>query len=337
MPKATPVIVRSQPEGPVDWRWFVAILCFIHFYVQFLTVGTSLWDHLARNAYRVQGDGYGVSYDLPFFLWSLCLWGIGRSFARKSRVTTHWLAAGALCMTGAVVSTTWLIVSANSSGSARFQNIVYWSREHAILDQNAWCLPWVAIVFVGVWYRRRARDQTNVAHRPWVVIAATWCLGQIPLVPTVGHPTEFSSAMGRVAILLPWTYTFLLASTAVLLLVHSRFARTSALAVGAIGMAVAAFGLYLSWDLTHSATGVYVWTRFTFHALCVHPVSTVGPWLLIAVFAWRIPMAPLPDDQSPYPRAFCRRCGYNLHGLEVARCPECGAEFATLPRPGRLS
>ncbi|MBI4582099.1 MAG: hypothetical protein HY718_20550 [Planctomycetes bacterium] len=46
--------------------------------------------------------------------------------------------------------------------------------------------------------------------------------------------------------------------------------------------------------------------------------------LLIAIYARRYPMRVPPEDGSPWPRRYCGQCGYNLHGIEAAECPECG-------------
>ena len=44
-------------------------------------------------------------------------------------------------------------------------------------------------------------------------------------------------------------------------------------------------------------------------------------------YAWKAPMRKPPDDGTPFPRRFCGKCYYNLHGIEANRCPECGTEF----------
>jgi hypothetical protein len=37
-----------------------------------------------------------------------------------------------------------------------------------------------------------------------------------------------------------------------------------------------------------------------------------------------------------YPPGYCKKCGYDLRGLPLPRCPECGTPFdpAALPEPG---
>ncbi len=59
----------------------------------------------------------------------------------------------------------------------------------------------------------------------------------------------------------------------------------------------------------------------------VYSVMMAGPWVLIAFYAWRVPMRKPADDGSPYPRRYCGNCYYNLYGVDSQRCPECGVEL----------
>jgi len=75
-----------------------------------------------------------------------------------------------------------------------------------------------------------------------------------------------------------------------------------------------------------------------FELLCVYPAAEVGPWLLIAVWSWRAMVLSRLEDGSPYPRRYCGRCYYNLHGLESEVCPERGSRLkppAEVTRPTR--
>ena len=56
------------------------------------------------------------------------------------------------------------------------------------------------------------------------------------------------------------------------------------------------------------------WTEFSLLAVLL---LVAIPTLLV----WRF--------VPKFPRGHCRRCGYNLTGLTEARCPECGAGFAS--------
>jgi hypothetical protein len=73
--------------------------------------------------------------------------------------------------------------------------------------------------------------------------------------------------------------------------------------------------------------GPIVFNRLLFQCSLVAPVQWAGPWFLVAMFAYRAWMHPLPDDRSPYPRRYCGRCRYNLLGVTSPRCPECGSEL----------
>jgi membrane protease YdiL (CAAX protease family) len=48
--------------------------------------------------------------------------------------------------------------------------------------------------------------------------------------------------------------------------------------------------------------------------------------VLVPLFSWLILklawFQPIKDDEF-----HCPECGYNMHGLKVTKCPECGAEF----------
>jgi hypothetical protein len=64
--------------------------------------------------------------------------------------------------------------------------------------------------------------------------------------------------------------------------------------------------------------------RDLFTATFVETVMAAGPWILIARHIRRHPMRLPVDDGSPWPRRYCGRCMYNLHGIDAATCPECG-------------
>jgi hypothetical protein len=81
------------------------------------------------------------------------------------------------------------------------------------------------------------------------------------------------------------------------------------------------------WQTLPHPLNFYLINRYAFTKIFVDSVFTAGPWLLIAVFAWRVPMTRLPEDGSPFPRRYCGKCRYNLHGLDTNVCPECGAKL----------
>jgi len=125
------------------------------------------------------------------------------------------------------------------------------------------------------------------------------------------------------------------------LLYRSRLARTGALILAAVNVVgvwciwypismlvrIAIHAMMMSLPLTAEIDEGILWTQHDFLCLFVTPIRLVGPWLLIAIYAWKAPMRKPPDDGTPFPRRFCGKCYYNLHGIDANRCPECGTVF----------
>ena len=133
------------------------------------------------------------------------------------------------------------------------------------------------------------------------------------------------------------TAAALLVATACALLFGSRLARTAALVLVAVNIAGAWYRWYPISMLVRTAIralmmstpgtadlDTYLVTQYDFVSLFVDPVPMIGPWMLIALYAHKLPMRGPPDDGTPFPRRFCGNCYYNLHGIADRRCPECG-------------
>ena len=54
-------------------------------------------------------------------------------------------------------------------------------------------------------------------------------------------------------------------------------------------------------------------------------VWRLHPWLPMVLLGFPVALLWWHDRRPP--RGRCVRCGYNLTGLTINRCPECGAEF----------
>lgn len=98
--------------------------------------------------------------------------------------------------------------------------------------------------------------------------------------------------------------------------------RTNLTVAGSIGClvagAIAGFAAMNIADIDDVAFGVFVSGL----------VATVL-WLPVTVLLWRETPAERAERirRSASDVLFCPRCGYNMTGLQLARCPECGAQF----------
>ncbi len=342
----TPVItIQSPTDTPDHWRKFVAILCFIEFYVAFVISGTHLlsddhecllfigstefsWSALnVIRAITLYGVGWALWYDRP----SLKIW-IAAALIGSIATTGQLCLEGDGFMLGGLVD--------GYSGTLKSRILVCLLYSWRFLG---WTIPLAAAAF---WVRRRWSGKTRTP--PWAIAAVTWCVLQVirPLIwAEESYLYDFSlrvlSSHPQLAQLVGPVHLGIILLPGALLLSRSRFARTAAL----IATAANAVHVYVNWysfpTLNKSSLRSFaaaspgadinpdVWFRWEFQVLFVDSVDLLGPWLLIAVFAWRVPMTTFPDDGSPYPRRYCGRCHYNLHGTDALRCPECGAALVT--------
>lgn len=355
MPYAAPILVQARSDPGTDWRRFVAVLCFLRFYGQFVPAGQSLW-----HDWSSQWQGSSVPLDLlstlAAFLMSLLFYLYGRSLWLGGRRHKWFLA---LLIVGALVSLPLNIASGLETWK-RVAGLFPWA-------QSAW--PWVggAIIVYVPWLLLVLAIGSRVVlklpaiadTRTWAVLAAAWCFGEV-LQSLLGIPYRGSWSPGIGAYIarlaMHWTFAPLPSATAYVVLIVPALAGVALLkgwawarTLALVAASMAAIALALNaWMLSalvyaaitsllmgcpHYTDPMPVWWSFWlghedgFTGLFVYLPAHVGPWLLIAYYAWRVPTRQLPDDGSPFPRRFCGRCLYNLHGLTSDRCPECGASL----------
>jgi len=352
MSRRVQVIVQTEPETPYDWRRFVAILCFIEFFWQFVAAGQDLAEEPLRFHERRTAEAQlCIVLDGVVRMVRACaFYACGRSLW-YSRGPTIWYLCAAIILSMLTVATAtvkcvvfygrYYLGALHSQYGIEFTDVRIIAAFFA-LNQ----LPWLAILVTALW--STPRDRYRWRSQPWIWPAAAWCLGAVPMMAvrifpcdgSVANALSTSSAASYLWCVLP-----ILAG--VCLLAHRREARTFAFCTVMVFAVPTAWNLY-HWDLIIHAFILSLWgsaqraivdfmprpspwtylllNRGTFRWMIIDMIARVGPWLLIALYAWRVPMTAAPDDGSPFPRSFCGRCRYNLHGLDhPERCPECGS------------
>lgn len=356
MPYAAPILVQARSDPGTDWRRFVAVLCFIEFYSEFVWAGQSLhWTWTISWMWPFAPAGvwcYTVECSLRV-LRAGAMFGLGRALWRNLPTGRRWL----LWCVG--FSLLWAAAVGVRATIARHPE-AYWvlapyvpvtSRPLIVLMVSSRQLPWLVVLITYVAASRVFNSRLQAVNM-WVVIAASWCIAQQvaalaesdnPIHALHLWPGRPALASGRpllvaIACLIP-------SLVGIGLLLVPGLAKVLALCTAGsvltilLGSSVSLFGQYWSSVQTlylstphELPTHPTAWTFFllnssSFNSYFVSSVCYVGPWLLIAYYAWRVPTRQLPDDGSPFPRRFCGRCLYNLHGLTSDRCPECGASL----------
>lgn len=334
------IVTQQSDDRPNDWRWFAALMLMCQFFPVFYTAGLSAWS-------TATGDRYSYPvFPVNFVTWlwivrALCFAGLARALIRRSR----WAALLIVVLLGL---TTWGMV-ANIIRDIRQHNPpTSWGIDASdpytavweIFQQYGASLPWLVMLVVGVWRWWAERHGRTTVTRTWVQLAAAWCISSAPALASYNHALFWFTSPGRAlpvysnpALYIPAVMVL----SGVLLLMRSRYARTAVLMLVAASVAVTVMDAYLWWLLHHATFGAFAqydqgtgtpWTRNLFESFFINPIAYVGPWLVIACFARWAPMANPVDDGSPFPRRYCGRCGYNLHGIDSDVCPECGATLA---------
>ena len=353
MHHAEPILVRNEHDRPHHWRRFLAALCFMEFYVTFVYAGLAIWD-----------DDHGLSLDawaemlqipwvrIPLFVGAAMLYLCGRGLWRSRRSEKTWLWVGIASVFLMIVCEVVAAAMWSSRGNPYFAPRSATPIGAAILAgfrSGSVHYVLLAALAVGAWHTRPNNRLLRTTTAPWVYCAAAYCLMSIPC----GLLGQDYTALTFGWALFQWTSNssfFLLAgfvsaalfiATAAALLCRRRVARTIALVIAAVNIVgvwyhwyplsmlvrLAIHALMMATPLRAQVDESPIWTQYDFLSLFVDPLRSVGPWLLIAIFAWKVPMRKPPDDGTPFPRRFCGNCYYNLHGIEASRCPECGTGF----------
>ena len=341
MPSTVPIIVQHEHERPRDWQRFVAVLCFMEFYVTFVYAGTSLWSDDPKIFFYPWLSHAAPWACIAMMGGALLLFVAGRGLwcGRGPEERWLWLGLVSVCVLLALE-----VLSIGLAQAGFAPTPLHAAQQFA---SCAYVAPLGALILcIPLTHARSRLRETGTAA--WVYCAAAFCLASVPGWIFRGHATMAS--VGYAGWRTTGNYAYVLVAhlangalplvTCVALLLRKRTARTAALIVATVVGVSQWYDWYPLSQLVRVATGALrlrhgfpdigsrVWTNHDFVSLFVEPVRVIGPWLLIAIYAWRVPMRKPPEDGSPFPRHFCGKCHYNLHGAVSTICPECGSELA---------
>lgn len=350
MAQQAQVLVYETGHVPDDWRRFLAILCFIEFWASINEDGLRFWYSLRlptwiSSQYQIAwliSAGAGVCR-------ALCFWALGRALWRgRTRFWRPILGIAAWSALAVWASELPRLIDLRPLNPGEDRGTNWWGilvslrstpflyRALGIAPDVLRHLPWL---FVAGWAVVPRRSWPEGSRCPWVTLAAVWSFalafaglisggwGHGNLVRVLGHicPLDFYSLQGVCSVVLP-------AACGLWVLVFRRRLWPIPLLIAAINsLEIASFGVYwVPQVICADGSLRYLFNQRAFWSLFVGTVQVAGPWLLIALWAKYYPTRVLAGDGSPFPRRFCGKCHYNLHGIDSTRCPECGAMLATL-------
>lgn len=348
MPSTVPILVQHDQGLPRDWQRFVAVLCFMEFYVTFVYAGAFLWDDdctIMDYSWLAHAPSWAC---IAMMCGALLLYVAGRGSWRGGSSAGRWVWLGlvsvcVLLALEAVLIWGWL----SKPGFYAPPTPVAAGTMCIQLASSAYVAPLGALI-LGICLTRSSSRLHGTSTAAWVYCAAAFCLAALPKwifsgranMTTVGYVGWHTTGNYSYMLLAHVANVVLPLATCVALLFHWRTARSAALIVVTVVAVDQWYACYPISELVRVSIGVLrlahgfadignrVWTKHDFVSLFVEPVRIIGPWLLIAIYAWKVPMSKPPEDGSPFPRRFCGNCHYNLHGAASARCPECGSEIA---------
>lgn len=346
--RTTSIVTIRKAESPQEWRRFAAIICFMTFYTTFVRQGHRFWlDGLAAYGRGVPDRDFYAG--LAGLLLAAILYLAGRSLWYAGRWTRLWLLLAIICVVGSAFVDLSFQRHFNYWGPLTSYNFIQIGQAAGYLCALSKEFPLLGVLAVALWASRRGSHPKRL--RLWVQLALIWALLSIGSALAEDWLAYRLKDVFSVIAARPLTLLVTLAIPAgasIMLLMASPAARWPAWIGAATAIADSLLGAYLLVMLVDTAIqgllisgipgrlpdwspyplGCALLNRSTFFFVFVDLVLDAGPWILIALFAGKYPMRVPPDDGSPFPRRYCGRCWYNLHGIDLSVCPECGRQLA---------
>jgi len=348
------VLTVHEHDGLRAARRFVALLCLAEFYVLFVCSGEQYW----KEDDTYWGDALTSALAseqalLPLFIGSFVFFLCGRGLWMGRANWRRWLWFGFLGLSAILtleISTVidWTTIEAAVGFGEDYNRPTLGTLQQAY-RVVALHLP-ILLGLIVLLLAGRIRPHAIAARRaPWVTCAILYCLCWIPTVMYKGAFARafFDWAVGALTND-PFAkfYTVTVHVCLLLMLIgslisRSWIARTVALVIVTVNSVI----LWQEWHLLRDLISIAITSLFhslpfsesvdrgilvmnhDFFWLAVYPFRYVLPWLLIAIYAWRVPMWMPADDGTPFPRRYCAKCLYNLHGNKKDRCTECGSDL----------